>query len=58
MRDRERSENKRYEHYYGINLDDFSIYDLVIDSSRWDEMEIVAMIKVAVGRVSKKDVFG
>ena len=57
MKDRERSEYKRYEQYYGINLDDFSIYDLVIDSSRWNEMEIVAMIKVAVECVSKKDIF-
>jgi cytidylate kinase len=53
MKDRERSEHKRYEQYYGINLDDISIYDLVIDSSRWNEREIVAMIKVAC--VSEKD---
>jgi cytidylate kinase len=32
MKDRERSEYKRYEQYYGINLDDLAIYDLVIDS--------------------------
>ncbi len=57
MKDRERSEYKRYEQYYGINLDDLAIYDLVIDSSRWNEKDIVAMIKVAVGRVSKKDIF-
>ncbi len=48
MNNRERSENKRYEQYYGINLNDLSIYDLVIDSSRWSEMDIVEMIKVAV----------
>ncbi|RCV62803.1 cytidylate kinase [Methanophagales archaeon] len=53
MRDRERSEHKRYEQYYGILLDDLTIYDLVIDSSRWNEKGIVAMIKVAVERVSK-----
>ena len=54
MKDRERSEYKRYEQYYGINLDDLAIYDLIIDSSRWDEMAIVAMIKVAVECVSEK----
>ena len=48
MNNRERSENKRYEQYYGIDLNDLSIYDLVIDSSRWSEMDIVEMIKVAV----------
>ncbi|MGB2842936.1 MAG: AAA family ATPase [Halobacteriota archaeon] len=48
MKNRERSEHKRYETYYGINLGDLSIYDLVIDSSRWSEKDIVAMIIKAV----------
>ena len=48
MKSRERSENNRYEQYYGINLDDFAIYDLVIDSSKWGGRGIVEMIKVAV----------
>lgn len=51
MKNRERSEHKRYEKYYGINLDDLSIYDLVIDSSRWSERDIVAIIKVANERL-------
>jgi cytidylate kinase len=48
MKSREQSEHKRYEQYYGINLDNLSIYDLVIDSSKWSENEIVKMILVAV----------
>jgi cytidylate kinase len=48
MKNREHSEHKRYEKYYGINLDDLSIYDLVIDSSRWSERDVVEMIKAAV----------
>jgi cytidylate kinase len=32
-RDRERSERQRYRTYYGIDLDDLSVYDLVIDST-------------------------
>jgi len=51
VKSRERSENKRYKEYYGINLDDLSIYDLVIDSSRWRERDIVEMILVAKERV-------
>jgi len=51
MKSREQSEHKRYEQYYGINLDDLSIYDLVIDSSRRRENEIVRMIKVATKRL-------
>ena len=52
MKNRERSEHKRYEKYYDINLGDRSIYDLVIDSSRWSEKDIVAIIKVAVEGVA------
>ncbi len=48
MKKREGSESMRYKRYYGINLDDLSIYDLVIDSSRWSERDIVGMIRVAV----------
>jgi len=51
MKNREQSEHKRYEQYYGINLDDLSIYDLVIDSSRWRGNGIVELILVAVTRV-------
>jgi cytidylate kinase len=47
MKAREQSEYTRYEHYYGIKLDDLSIYDLVIDSSRWNEKDIVAIILLA-----------
>jgi cytidylate kinase, putative len=51
MESRERSEHKRYEQYYAINLDDLSLYDLVIDSSRWNERGIVEMVKVAISRI-------
>ena len=54
MGERERSEYKRYEAYYGINLDDLSIYNLVIDSSRWNEEDIVAMILLAAERMEYK----
>ena len=42
--ERERSEAARYKKYYGINLDDKSIYDLVIDSADKTPEEIVALI--------------
>jgi len=53
MKSREQSEYTRYEKYYGIHLDDLSIYDLIIDSSRWSENDIVEMILVAKERVKK-----
>jgi len=39
--ERATSEAKRYEEYYGIDIEDRSIYDLVINTARWDpEAEI------------------
>lgn len=54
MKSREQSEHKRYEQYYGINLDDLSIYDLVIDSHRWREDGIVKIILTAIGNMKKE----
>ena len=42
--ERERSENNRYKKYYEIDLKDFSVYDLVIDSSNKTPEEIVNII--------------
>jgi cytidylate kinase len=38
---REASERKRYQEIYGIDLDDLSPYDLILDSSRWPPEAIV-----------------
>ena len=42
--ERERSERARYERYYGIDLTDLSIYDLVLDSEHAGPAELVAAI--------------
>lgn len=47
MKNREESEHRRYEQYYGINIGNLFIYDLVIDSSRWSGRDIVELILVA-----------
>jgi predicted cytidylate kinase len=41
---REKSEAKRYKKYYGVNLEDKSIYDIVIDTSDKKPHEIVEII--------------
>jgi cytidylate kinase len=39
--ERATSEARRYEEYYGIDIEDRSIYDLVVNTARWDpESEI------------------
>jgi cytidylate kinase len=51
MEAREQSEQRRYEEYYGINLADLSLYDLVIDTARWREHDIVALLLQAKERL-------
>ena len=41
---REKSEAKRYKDYYGLNLNDKSIYDIVIDSADKTPEEILEII--------------
>lgn len=42
--EREKSERSRYKAIYGIDLDETSLYDLVIDSSNTTPDEIVALV--------------
>lgn len=41
---REQSEEKRYKNYYNIDINDLSIYDLIVDSSKMKPDEIVRFI--------------
>jgi len=47
--EREKSEATRYKNYYGINLSDISIYDLVIDSSDRKPEEIIDIVLEKLG---------
>jgi cytidylate kinase len=49
-RDRERSERQRYRTYYGIDLDDQSVYDLVIDSTATDPASVAESIVAAASK--------
>ena len=38
------SEGKRYQEYYGIDIEDLSIYDLILNTARWapaDELDVI-----------------
>ncbi len=48
MRHREESERKRYQDYYGIDIQDLSIYDLSINTARWDESAVPELIAQAI----------
>lgn len=42
--DREKSNYIRYMNYYGININDLSIYDIVINTEKWSEDEITNIL--------------
>jgi cytidylate kinase len=49
-REREASEAKRYIAYYGVNPDDNTLYDLVLDSSKMKPDELADVVLKALGR--------
>jgi len=42
------SEALRYQEYYGIDIEDRSIYDLAVNTARWDEAGVLDLITAAV----------
>jgi cytidylate kinase len=47
-RHREESEGRRYKMYYNIDISDFSVYDLIVDSGKFDEAATLAIVLAAV----------
>lgn len=52
--EREASEALRYHEIHGIDITDFSVYDLIIDSSRWDQFQIVSILCVCIDTLVNK----
>ncbi|WMW21206.1 AAA family ATPase [Methanolobus mangrovi] len=46
--EREASEAIRYKTIYNIDINDLSVYDLVIDSRKWDQFQIADIISCAI----------
>lgn len=42
---REESEKQRYKSLYNIDIDDLSVYDFVINTSKWDKESVVLLLK-------------
>lgn len=55
MIEREASEKKRYKEIYNIDLDDLSIYDLVIDTSKWDVEGVFNIVSSAIDNLKNKN---
>ncbi len=47
-RAREASEAVRYEEYYGIDIEDLTIYDLSVNTARWEPDAVLDMLVTAV----------
>ena len=47
-KERTESEASRYERYYSIDIDDLSIYDLVINTARWSPQGMLSIVLHAV----------
>ncbi len=46
-RQREESEARRYKMYYNIDINDYSVYDLVVDTGKFDEAATLAIVLTA-----------
>ncbi len=49
---REKSECDRYLKYYNIDINDLSVYDLVISSEKWGKEELASVVDFAIGRIN------
>jgi len=45
---REISEARRYRKYYNININDFSVYDIIVDTGKFDEQGTFSIVMEAV----------
>ncbi len=50
--EREKGNRKRYLNLYGIDVEDLSIYDLIIDTSKWGPGGVFAIVKAAIDHLS------
>jgi cytidylate kinase len=50
--ERERCEALRYEKYYGIDINDLSVYDLILRSEKWGRVELGAIVDLAMSLIN------
>jgi len=48
--EREASEAQRYRDYYGVEIDDLSIYDVSLNTARWGEEDVPELLADAIDR--------
>ena len=53
--ERERCEAGRYSAYYNININDLSIYHIILNSEHWCVEDLGAIVETAIGRLTSHD---
>ena len=54
---RELSEAKRFKRFYNIDVNDRSVFDLVLNTKRWSARETARILELAVGPILKQRTF-
>ena len=49
--ERERSEAKRFKRFYGININDWSVFDLVLNTERLNPRRMAQVLRLSVGEM-------
>jgi len=52
--DRERSEAKRFKRFYGIDVNDWSVFDIVLNTENFGQKEMARVLELAVRAVTKQ----
>ncbi len=54
-KEREASEAKRYKEIYGIDVEDLSPYDIILNTELWDQEGVISIIGEIVSSLTKGD---
>lgn len=52
---RERSEAKRFKRFYGIDVNDYSLFDLVLNTGSWSARETARILELVLGFILKQE---
>jgi CMP/dCMP kinase len=53
--ERERCEAGRYSAYYNIDINDLSIYHIILNSAHWSVEDLGAIVDIAIGQLTSHD---
>ncbi|MCS7097009.1 MAG: AAA family ATPase [Candidatus Methanomethylicia archaeon] len=54
VKKREESNSIRYKNYYGIDINDLSVYDIVINTDKWKEEEVTEVLIYLIQKYIEK----